>query len=317
MLRAKRTLITITSLFIFLFLAAGFAYAEGTGIINSETVNMRSSPDTSSKVVMQLSRDLKVDIITKDGDWYKVSSNDSTGWVFGKYVTVQDIAIDAGTIKGNDVNVRSGPGTDKEIVTRLDNGKAVSIYAWSDDWAKIKVAEDRFGWVKKDFITLRGTTTSRSADSEIRTPVDTDGTEVDSSDNTADTVNVTIREKITEYAKTLKGIKYRYGGTTTKGFDCSGFVQYVFKKNGITLERTSSSQGSHGTKISKDELLPGDLVFFDTNGGLNAIEHVGIYIGDGKFIHASSGSSTKCVTISSLSDKFYAKSYMTSRRYID
>ncbi|NTV89176.1 MAG: SH3 domain-containing protein [Clostridiales bacterium] len=313
MLHTKRALITITSLFVFLFLAAGFAYAEGTGVINSQTVNMRSSADTSAKVVMQLSQDSKVTVVSKEGDWYKITCNDSTGWVFAKYVTLKDSVIDAGTIKGSDVNVRSGPDTEKEIITRLDNGAAVSIYEWSGDWARIKVAEDRYGWVNKDFITLRSATASRSADSEIRTPVAAETVE---KTDAVETEGATLREKIVAYAKTLKGIKYRYGGTTTKGFDCSGFVQYVFKKNGITLERTSSDQGSNGTKIKKSELLPGDLVFFDTNGGHNAIEHVGIYIGDGNFIHASSGNSMK-VTISSLSEKFYANSYMSARRYID
>jgi cell wall-associated NlpC family hydrolase len=84
----------------------------------------------------------------------------------------------------------------------------------------------------------------------------------------------------------------------TKGFDCSGFVSYVFKKFGITLQRTSAGMGNGGKPVEKSALKPGDLVFFDTNGGLNRINHVGIYIGDGKFIHASSYLGRK-VTISS------------------
>jgi cell wall-associated NlpC family hydrolase len=119
-------------------------------------------------------------------------------------------------------------------------------------------------------------------------------------------------QDIIDYAKKFLGIKYRWGGTTTKGFDCSGFVKYVYKKFGIDLSRTSSSQAKNGTYVKKENLKVGDLVFFDTNGGKNGINHVGIYTGSGKFIHSSSSHSK--VVISSLSSGFYAKAYMTARR---
>lgn len=119
---------------------------------------------------------------------------------------------------------------------------------------------------------------------------------------------------VINFAKKFLGVRYIWGGTTTKGFDCSGFVKYVFKNFGITLNRTSSSQANNGTYIKKVNLLPGDLVFFDTNGGNNRINHVGIYIGGGKFIHSSS--SNKGVTISSISSGYYSNAYMTARRVL-
>jgi len=119
---------------------------------------------------------------------------------------------------------------------------------------------------------------------------------------------------IIDYAKKFLGTKYVWGGSTPKGFDCSGFVKYVYKKFGITLSRNSRSQASNGTYVKKANLKPGDLVFFDTDGGKNRINHVGIYIGSGKFIHASSSHSK--VVISSLSSGFYSKNYMTARRVL-
>jgi hypothetical protein len=85
----------------------------------------------------------------------------------------------------------------------------------------------------------------------------------------------------------LLGVPYRYGGTTTAGFDCSGFTQYVYKSLGVSLPRTSSQQFTKGTPVSVNAMQPGDLIFFDTGSG--SISHVGIYMGGGRMAHAASG----------------------------
>jgi cell wall-associated NlpC family hydrolase len=105
------------------------------------------------------------------------------------------------------------------------------------------------------------------------------------------------------------GTKYVSGGVSTSGFDCSGFTMYVFDKIGINLPHQSGSQYQMGTAISRDNLREGDLVFFNTSG--HGISHVGIYVGDGKFAHASS---SRGVTISSLSDSYYVNRYVGAKR---
>lgn len=110
----------------------------------------------------------------------------------------------------------------------------------------------------------------------------------------------------------LMGVGYKYGGTTTSGFDCSGFTSYVFEQFGIELPRTSRDQATVGTKVAKSELQAGDLVFFNTSG--KGISHVGIYLGDGTFAHAST---SRGVIITELSDSYYAKRYVTARRILD
>jgi cell wall-associated NlpC family hydrolase len=110
-------------------------------------------------------------------------------------------------------------------------------------------------------------------------------------------------------ALSLQGVPYVWGGTSRKGFDCSGFTQYVFAGSNISLPRTAAAQYNIGTPVNRQQLLPGDLVFFSTYQA--GASHVGIYIGGGKFIHASTSSGVK---ITSLDDSYYKTRYLGARR---
>lgn len=124
----------------------------------------------------------------------------------------------------------------------------------------------------------------------------------------AKTAATTLEEKVDK----LIGIDYRYAGTTTKGFDCSGFTMYVLEQLGIEISHSSREQAKTGKSVAKDDLRAGDLVFFDTSGG-NGISHVGIYLGDDVFVHSASNDG---VTRNKLSESYYAKRYVTARRVL-
>lgn len=118
---------------------------------------------------------------------------------------------------------------------------------------------------------------------------------------------VRIKNQVNE----LMGTSYVLGGTTTSGFDCSGFILYIMNGYGIKLARTTQSQAKQGFIVKPDELRTGDLVFFNTSG--RGISHAGIYLGDNSFAHSST---SKGVIISKLNERYYKERYVTARRVV-
>jgi cell wall-associated NlpC family hydrolase len=116
-------------------------------------------------------------------------------------------------------------------------------------------------------------------------------------------------------AMSMLGTPYKFGGNNPdKGVDCSGFVKHVYKESaGVSLPRSARDMSKEGEKVGKSELQPGDLVFFNTRKKPNS--HVGIYKGDGEFVHASS-SHTKEVTVSRMDQKYWASRYNGARRVL-
>lgn len=124
--------------------------------------------------------------------------------------------------------------------------------------------------------------------------------------------NSTLAGSVLSKAAQYLHTPYVWGGTSPRGFDCSGFVQYVFRQYGYSLPRTAADQAAVGKKVSRSDLKPGDLVYFSSGGEVN---HIGIYVGSGKFIHSSSPRSGG-VIYSSLSESYYAARYAGATRIL-
>jgi peptidoglycan endopeptidase LytE len=139
------------------------------------------------------------------------------------------------------------------------------------------------------------------------------GTEPTVSSSITPSRGAIIRRDVITNSFALLGKPYRYGGMSPKGFDCSGFVSYIFKISGISLPHQSAGQYGKGIAVEKSKLITGDLVFFRT-GGSKRINHVGIYIGDDRFIHAAS---SRGIVTESLKSKYYSKCYAGAKRIIE
>jgi len=123
------------------------------------------------------------------------------------------------------------------------------------------------------------------------------------------------RSKLLQDAKLFKGGRYIWGGTSPKGFDCSGYVQYLYKKHHISLPRTAYAQSKQGTPVDRKHLKKGDLLFFltDPSRGI-PVTHVGIYLGNGQFIHAAS--TKKGIIVSPIDKGYYARKFILAKRVI-
>lgn len=122
-----------------------------------------------------------------------------------------------------------------------------------------------------------------------------------------------MRSELVELAKKYIGVPYVYGGTTPRGFDCSGYTQYVYKKLGITLNRTAASQASNGIIVAREDMQPGDLVIFSNTVGRRFGTHIGLYLGNGKIIHAGS---SRGVCIADLDSNYFDSHFECARRVI-
>ena len=288
--------------------------ATNVATVDASALRLRSGPSTSSTTLAYAPKGDYVIIYEKTGQWYHVSYNLTDGYMHESYLTTytrKNVELGYGSVSGNQVNVRSGPGTSYTSLARADMGEQAYIIGFNNQWYKV-IYNSYIGYIRSDYLTLTEIPYENKASQNE--PLFFKNGESTGVTPSAAALNGTAStaQQIIDNAKKLLGTPYVWGGTTPKGFDCSGFVQYVFNLSGITLPRTTTEQYKVGTYVAKSNLQPGDLVFLQ-NTYRTGISHVGIYIGNGNMIHASS---SKGVVTSSLSVSYYTEHYYGARRVI-
>ncbi len=232
-----------------------------------------------------------------------------------------------GYVKADGLNIRKEPTTSSEAIHSLSFNSKVKITGEIDGWYRIDY-NDQVGYVSQKYVsdtklpetTARGGYDRTTASSEENTVanqevVEENQVETEEEQEEESTASASSEgNDVVEFAKEYLGYKYVAGGSSpSTGFDCSGFTTYVFRNFGVSLNRSSKDQIKNGTAVSKSNLQPGDIVIFK-NQGKTAIGHVGIYIGNGNFIHAAN--KKEGVVITALSSSYYSQRYVGARRVI-
>ena len=316
-----------------------------TSRVNQDT-QIRILPLINSNVLENISSGATVTIITSTNKWTFVETDTISGWVLNSVLeenttstsdnqttgntdngntnntsssenndttnqssdTMYDTAVTK-YINGSSVYIRNEPSTDASIVISLIRNTDVTVTGENGDWYKVKYG-DFEGYIFKELLSDEQTEqTNRHMPLEETTNLQ------ENVEQTSNSNESSLGQEIVEYAKQYLGYPYVYGGAGSSSFDCSGFTMYVYKNFGYSLSHSARAQSKMGTYVEKENLQPGDLVFFLDYETMDDIGHCGIYIGDGNFIHASSGTGY-CVKISTLLSGSYDRRYATARRLI-
>lgn len=258
------------------------------GAETTTAVNLRTGAGTGNAIIATVGEGTALIVEADTGSgWYKVNYDGESGYMSADYLSFSE-AMDLtaqGWVDGSDVRMRAAAGTDSEIVRVTTYGESVEILGVDGEWYNVS-AGGKTGYIRGDYVSF---------------------TEPDPSQAPA---AGSIGEQIVAFAEQFLGTPYVWAGSSPSGFDCSGFVSYVFKNFGYTVNRTAASMYTNGVAVDKSELQIGDAVFFASSS--ESIGHVGIYIGDGEFIHSSSGCGY--VTISGLDESYYSRMYVGARR---
>ena len=268
----------------------------------SSSVNLRSEANTSSSILAELKNGTAVTVVSTANGWCKVTCSGKTGYIKQDYVSTTGSASNntpastgsAAVVKcSSTVNFRSSASTSSTSLGELKNGTAITVLSTSNGWSKVSYA-GKTGYISADYLVTASSGTAISPS------------------NTAASVSISAkRQSVLNYAAQFLGVPYVYGGSTPSGFDCSGFTSYVFKNTVSSIPRVAQAQYDATTRVSRDDLLPGDLVFFGSS--TSSISHVGIYVGNNQFIHAPSTGDV--VKYSSLTGS-YATRYQGAGRVI-
>ncbi|MBQ9393848.1 MAG: SH3 domain-containing protein [Oscillospiraceae bacterium] len=276
-------------------------------------VNLRSGAGTGYGVLTTVSSGTAVAVTGGSGKWLQVRYDGKSGYMSADYVTVRTSADDLhsyGWVDADGLNVRSGASISADKVFTLSRGVYVEVTGFSGGWYAVK-ADGGSGWVSGDYLALCAAlpvkTETPAAEAPANEPAPAAGTLA------APPPAGNSASDIVTYARTFLGTPYVYGGASPYGFDCSGFTMYVYAHFGVSLAHGSNDQYKRGTALSYSQLQPGDLVFFyNAANGVPPTTHVGIYVGGGSFIHASSYYGG--VVITDMSSGPYYRDFVAGRR---
>ena len=286
--------------------------AYGAATVDAQGLRVRLGPGTSHKVIENLSEgDIVVILERTSSEWYKINFHGIVGYVnvalLRDVLTMENFNAQ-GRATADRVNIRAGTKATSDIIGTCKKNTELTVIGIINGWYKVKF-EGKTGYVRSDLMEIISGYRASSASSASSKP----STRVTPT-APAPNPNVSLGTQISEFAQEFIGYEYIYGGASPSGFDCSGFVTYVYKSFDISVTRTASGQyRDNGAHIDKHELFPGDLVFF-SNNGLRSVTHVGIYIGENEFVHASRPGIG--VVISRMDSTYYVKGFFGAKRLV-
>lgn len=276
-------------------------------LVNVSVLNVRTENSSSSKKIGTLKYGTKVQVLETLNGWDRIDADSITGWVSNEHLKevangkqsvsdneiIEKVILKTAVVNTSTLNVRKNANTSSQKIGSLNKNAVVAIVGEENGWYKIKY-NNQYAYISAEYTDNKDITISRGS-------------------HTRNEQATTIAEAATTLALQYVGCKYVWGGTSPNGFDCSGLVYYVYKDYVPNLGRSAKPQSKTGTTIAKDNLVMGDLVFFGEDGG-SLVTHVGIYVGDGIFVHAAN--TKRGVVTDTLLSGYYSKNFLHAKRIV-
>ena len=309
--------------------------------VTAKTAMVRKGPSSESPLKFKVTQGKKLFVGAVSGHWCRVRTEAGNyGWIAGwlikfvppgKAITTveagEKVEVNVGWVARPVVNLRTGPSTDAATSGEAKLGTRLIIIGRKPDWYKVALEDGNIGWMSSRLIDTRaerqarqqaasarrssggssGSGSTHIARATLSAPDDFPSPTDDGDDSGGSGLGT----RLVATAKKFLGCAYVRGASRAGAFDCSGFTSYVHRRHGIDISRSSRAQFYQGSPISRDDLQPGDVVFFE-NTYRRGISHVGMYIGSGKFIHAANRRGG--VKITDLDSDYYARRYVGARR---
>jgi len=314
----QRTRAALTAGIVLSLCVTGASAAHvGVGTVTADGLRLRAEANTTSSVLAKANTGARAVVLEKEQNgWYKVSYGAVEGYMSADYLKLEtkaDADLGCGKVntEGSVLNMRSGPGTGSAKVRTLQDGTIVKLTGMDGGWYKIEY-EGSQGYVSSDYIVI--CPKEEAAKPKTKNAVTKDAQTLNPTGEWGSGVSTEAGLNLVAYAKEFLGVPYVYGGNGPDKFDCSGFTKYVYTHFGYKIGRTASSQLGYGTAVSAGQLQAGDLVFFNEGNSSVAATHVGIYIADGQFIHATTNHNM--VEIDTLYGSYNSKHYIGARRIL-
>jgi hypothetical protein len=193
-----------------------------------------------------------------------------------------------GVLTGHRVNVRTEPTLDSDVLFKIDRGQVVEVLGEENGFYLVNTSEGGGVYIYKQYVYV------------VPDPISASAIQI---------------AGLIEYSKRFLGVRYVMGGGSPSGFDCTGFIVYVLKNYGfdVELSRTPSNMAKSGADVAREDIQPGDLLFFSKVPGYKTITHAALYIGDNKMIHAETKPG---ITITDIDNPYYACRYVKAKRIL-
>lgn len=300
-----------------------FAPVDKTLYVKASQLNMRQEPDLESDILIKIDMGSKVQVTGVYGDWMRIMHDSQVGYIAAEYTSFEMVFVPVEQtryVNADNLNLRDQHSSDADVVEVLSRDTKVTRIGVGDGWSMVKSASGKTGYVVSEYLTsevpasvlaaqeaARQAAAQQQAAKAAQVPAVKDGSLAGSAS----------RDQLVSIAHSALGVPYVYAGSSMSGFDCSGFTSWVYRQVGISIPRSTSGYYNAGVGVSRSEMKPGDVICMDARQrGGSSITHVGIYVGNGQMLHAST-SRRQIVSVNVNTFFNYGIKLITIRRFVD